>query len=125
MTFHSRSLTGAGPWVDLIEDLIDDPGHLAARASWYSLVLIVTTFTGAAVLAGVRSLLWRWRNNRLTEGARLIEIALPPNVEESSAAAWWSHLAGLASPWWKRALYGQPHLAWEFVADVKGLRVQI
>ncbi|MGI8335233.1 type IV secretory system conjugative DNA transfer family protein [Actinomadura scrupuli] len=77
------------------------------------------------MFACARSLVWRWRHSRLTPGARLVEVAVPPQVEEDSAAAWWSHLVGLTAPAWKRGLFGQPHLAFEYVADAAGIRVQI
>ncbi|MFB4317630.1 type IV secretory system conjugative DNA transfer family protein [Actinomadura sp. 21ATH] len=125
MNLPLLTLTVAGQWADLIEELVDDPARFTTRAPWYGLLLVGTALAGATVISAARSLVWRWRSGRLADGARLIEIAVPSKVEESSAAAWWSHLAGLTSPWWKRALYGQPHLAWEFVADADGLRVQV
>ncbi|MBO2451628.1 type IV secretion system DNA-binding domain-containing protein [Actinomadura barringtoniae] len=122
-------LHDAGGWQDTlvhwINQAMKDPGHLTELATKYGLAFAATTCTGAALLAGARALVWRWRNQRLPQGARLIEIALPPNVEESSAAAWWRHLMGLTAPAWKRAVFGQPHLAFELVAGAHGLRVQI
>ncbi|WP_157430718.1 type IV secretory system conjugative DNA transfer family protein [Actinomadura macra] len=73
----------------------------------------------------VRWVVWRWRNARLAPGARVIEIAVPPKVEDSSAAAWWARLIGLTLPRWKRVLYGQPHLAFEYRADHTGVRFHI
>ncbi|MBO2451664.1 type IV secretion system DNA-binding domain-containing protein [Actinomadura barringtoniae] len=102
-----------------------DPGHLTSLATEYGLAFAATACTGAALLAGARAAVWRWRSQRLTDGARLIEIALPPGVEETSAATWWRHLMGLTAPAWKRAVFGQPHLAFELVAGAHGLRVQI
>ncbi|NRQ30653.1 ATP-binding protein [Nonomuraea sp. NN258] len=77
------------------------------------------------VLVAVRAVLWRWRNARFARNARLVEIAIPPQVESGSAAAWWSQVMGLTAPRWKRCLLGQPHLAWEYVADASGVRVQL
>ncbi|GLZ16268.1 hypothetical protein Acsp04_65030 [Actinomadura sp. NBRC 104425] len=125
----SGLLPAAGGWTDhldnLIGQLIQDPTQLAERCVPYGASIVGTTFAAAAALAGARSLVWQWRHHRYTDGARLIEIAVPPKVEETSAAAWWRHLVGLAGPWWKRALFGQPHVAWEYVADADGLRVQV
>ncbi|WP_157431015.1 helicase HerA domain-containing protein [Actinomadura macra] len=73
----------------------------------------------------VRWVVWRWRNTRLAPGARVIEIAVPPKVEDSSAAAWWARPIGLTLPRWKRVLYGQPHLAFEYRADHTGVRFHI
>ncbi|MCD0450411.1 ATP-binding protein [Actinocorallia sp. API 0066] len=85
----------------------------AASASWLTAVL------------GGRFVLSRWRAVRFAEGARLVEISVPPHVETDSAAAWWSHLIGLTSPWWKRASLGQPPIGWEHVADSSGVRIQV
>ncbi|GAA3239768.1 hypothetical protein [Actinocorallia longicatena] len=84
-----------------------------------------TLLLAAGAVAGGRSVLWWWRNNRLTLGSHVIEISVPPHVEPASAAAWWSHLAGLLHPWWKRWLFGQPHLAWEYLAGEDGVKVQV
>ncbi|MEV0597565.1 helicase HerA domain-containing protein [Nonomuraea cavernae] len=75
--------------------------------------------------AAARAALWRWRNARFARNARLVEIAVPPQVEPGSAAAWWSQIMGLTAPRWKRALFGQPHLSWEYVADTSSVRVQV
>ncbi|GGU89675.1 hypothetical protein GCM10010182_00050 [Actinomadura cremea] len=80
---------------------------------------------GAGALAGVRNLLWRWRHDRLVPGARVIEVAVPPKVEPAGAAAWWAHLVGLTAPAWKRMLFGQPHVAFEYVADHDGVRFRV
>ncbi|MFV2216623.1 type IV secretory system conjugative DNA transfer family protein [Actinomadura sp. LOL_016] len=69
--------------------------------------------------------MWRWRHARLAPGARVIEVAVPPRVEDGSAAAWWSHLVGLTAPAWKRMLFGQPHVVFEYVADHDGVRFQV
>ncbi|MFB9206096.1 type IV secretory system conjugative DNA transfer family protein [Nonomuraea spiralis] len=80
---------------------------------------------GAAALSTAEAILWRWRNARFARNARLVEIAVPPQVESGSAAAWWSQVMGLTAPRWKRLLFGQPHLAWEYVADAASVRVQL
>ncbi|MEO3798328.1 DUF87 domain-containing protein [Nonomuraea sp. B10E15] len=78
-----------------------------------------------AFAVAARAVLWRWRNARFARNARLVEIAVPPQVEPGSAAAWWSQVMGLTAPRWKRALFGQPHLSWEYVADSASVRVQL
>jgi hypothetical protein len=103
----------------------DWPGHLPDLAASYGPCAAACAIGGAVVFSCIRSPVWRWRNRRLAAGARLVEVAVPPRVEEGSAAAWWSHLIGLTAPAWKRALFGQPHLALEYVAGSSGVRVQI
>ncbi|MEV3923464.1 type IV secretory system conjugative DNA transfer family protein [Actinomadura coerulea] len=52
-------------------------------------------------------------------------MAVPPKVEPASAAAWWARLIGLTHPGWKRLIFGQPHLAFEYRADHNGVRFHI
>jgi hypothetical protein len=105
--------------------LLEDPERLVASVAEYGPPLAVLSLAGAVLFTCVRSLLWRWRNRRFSVGAHLVEVAVPPHVEEGSAAAWWTHLVGLTAPAWKRAVYGQPHISWEYVADATGLRIRI
>lgn len=122
-------LSAAGGWADhldnLIGQLIQDPTQFAERCIPYGVGVTGIALAAATALAGARSLVSQWRHRRHAAGARLIEVAVPPTVEEISAAAWWRHFVGLTGPWWKRVLFGQPHVAWEYVADADGLRVQI
>lgn len=85
----------------------------------------IAVIGGVVVLIAAEAVLWRWRNARFARNARLVEIAIPPQVEPGSAAAWWSQVMGLTAPRWKRVLFGQPHLAWEYVADAHSVRVQL
>ncbi|RFS85983.1 DUF87 domain-containing protein [Actinomadura spongiicola] len=83
--------------------------------------------TGVVVLAFrvARAMLWRWQARRLEPDARLITVSVPPQVDPASAPAWWTHQTGLLVPAWKRWLFGQPHLVFEYIADAAGVRVQI
>jgi len=75
--------------------------------------------------AGTRLVL-RARHQRLmADGARLIEIQVPPSVSADSAAAFWSHLHALLRSAWRRVLDGQPHLAFEFCFDASGARIGV
>lgn len=49
------------------------------------------------------------------DGARWLNIALPPKVDPASAEALWSNLHALVRPAWKRLLYGQPHICFEYL----------
>lgn len=120
--------TGSGLY-GLLSDLGHAPHRLIAHA------IDMATGYGPAIAAGVAGaavgwtafgwVLRDWRNSRLIPGARLIEVAVPPKVEPASAAAWWGRLIGLTHPAWKRLLYGQPHLAFEYWADHNGVRFRI
>ncbi|TYB40806.1 type IV secretory system conjugative DNA transfer family protein [Actinomadura chibensis] len=109
----------------LIPELPQDPHQLSDVLARYGPGVAVGVLGGAATVAAARWVVWRWRNARLAPGARLIEIAVPPKVEDGSAVAWWTRLIGLILPPWKRVLYGQPHLALEYVADHNGVRFQV
>ncbi|MBV7706502.1 DUF87 domain-containing protein [Nocardia nova] len=58
-------------------------------------------------LAGVR-------RRRLGAGARRITVMTPPEVDSKAANALWAHLIGQLRPAWKRTLFGQPHLGFEY-----------
>ncbi|GLZ15904.1 hypothetical protein Acsp04_61390 [Actinomadura sp. NBRC 104425] len=124
MRFNPSSRSD-GPWWDLPTELLRNPERLADLAAAYGPVILASVLAAAAAATAARSLLWRWQNHRLAHGARLIEIAVPPKIEDSSAAAWWSHLVGLTAPAWKRLVFGQPHLTFEYIADHNGVRFQI
>ncbi|WP_395111300.1 type IV secretory system conjugative DNA transfer family protein [Actinomadura sp. SCN-SB] len=112
-------------WWDLLAELLRNPQQLTDLAAAHGPATCSTVLAGVAAVTAARSLLWRWQNHRLTPGARLIEVAVPPKIENDSAAAWWSHLMGLTAPAWKRLVFGQPHLTFEYVADHNGVRFQI
>ncbi|WP_223297334.1 type IV secretory system conjugative DNA transfer family protein [Catenulispora acidiphila] len=61
----------------------------------------------------------------MDDGARLIEVQVPPAVGADSAAAFWSHLHALLRPAWRRVLDGQPHLTFEFCFDASGARIGV
>ncbi|WP_084530686.1 helicase HerA domain-containing protein [Nocardia miyunensis] len=81
---------------------------LGSPAAMVSAVVLV-----AGVLAAARVLVWV-RRRRLAAHARLITVLTPPEVQVKGALTLWSHLIGQLRPAWKRALFGQPHLALEY-----------
>ncbi|WP_150236384.1 type IV secretory system conjugative DNA transfer family protein [Nocardiopsis quinghaiensis] len=104
------------------------------------ILTVITTLLGmiAAVLAplwwvpiaGVVLVVARWflvwtRHLRWARDARLVEILPPPSAELASAEAFWTQMLGLLHPVWKRALFGQPHVVWEYEADETGLRIRL
>ncbi|WP_143591588.1 helicase HerA domain-containing protein [Thermoactinospora rubra] len=111
-------------WEDLVNAVFPDLGGIGVPLR-YGPTAVAVVFGTATAWAAVRAGVWRWRHRRLCHGARLVHVAVPPSVEATSAAAWWRHLVGLAAPWWKRVLFGQPHIAFEYVADASGLRIQV
>ncbi len=70
----------------------------------------------------------RWqlrRQARLVADARTIAIAPPPHVDPAGGPALWSTLLGLIRPRWKRLIFGQPHVAFEYVFTHDGVRLQL
>lgn len=119
-----EATTGTGLY-GLLSDLGQAPHRLIDQATEYGPITALGLLGAAAAWTGFRWVLWDWRNSRLTPGARSIEVAVPPKVEPASAAAWWSRLMGLTHPAWKRLIFGQSHLAFEYQADHNGVRFHI
>lgn len=80
-----------------------------------------TVASGYALSLRVR----RWREQRLTQGARCVEILAPPSVTPRGGEVLWAQLAGLLRPWWVRLTSGQPHLAFEFLWTPTGLSLRM
>lgn len=78
-----------------------------------------------AVLLVARVVLARVRDRRLAAGARLIELAVPPELDTDGALLLWSALHDLLRPRFARLLAGQPQIAWEIFADVGGSRFRL
>ena len=70
-------------------------------------------------------MLRRARHRRLLDGARLLRVLAPPHVDPDGAAALWGNLAGLLRPRWKRRLFGQPHLCFEYLITPGGSTIRI
>ncbi|MEU8007476.1 type IV secretion system DNA-binding domain-containing protein [Catellatospora sp. NPDC049111] len=88
-----------------------------------------TALAAAPALAAgwwARARLLAWRHRRLTEGAKLVTIAVPPTVDPAGSAAFWTTAAGLLrTSGWRRLLHGTPHLAIEYVWSGRALTVHI
>lgn len=81
----------------------------------------------AIVLALVvaRTVVARVREQRLAQGARLLELAVPPEPDREGAVLLWSSLHDLLRPRVARLFGGQPQLAWEIAADQTGSRFRL
>lgn len=78
-----------------------------------------------AVALAVRFLLARLRERRLARGARLLQLAVPPELDTDGALLLWSALHDLLRPRLARLLGGQPQLAWEIAADRGGSQFRL
>jgi hypothetical protein len=74
-------------------------------------------------------LLVAWRvlasRHRRRARARRIKILPPPQVDPQGARMLWMGLHALLRPWWRRVLFGQPHLAWEITAAPEDVEVAL
>jgi len=95
--------------------------HTAAHA--VPLALGACALVAAALTA--RFLLARLREQRLARGARLLQLAVPPELEAEGALLLWSALHDLLRPRLARLLGGQPQLAWEIAADRGGSQFRL
>ena len=109
------------------------PGAETARLIHHlELVLAPLAFTvGPAVLGvvvlGALSLhvARRHQARRLSQGAHLVRILAPPDVDPYGATTLWTNLVALLRPAWRRLLGGQPHLGFEVTASDGGLAIAL
>jgi hypothetical protein len=87
----------------------------------------VAAMAGAAgVGAAVAALLIRRRREAaMCEGARLVTVLAPPEVDPAGGEALWRNLHDLLRPRWRRLLGGQPHLAFEYAWSADGLVIRV
>ncbi|HVQ91260.1 MAG TPA: hypothetical protein VMU51_09490, partial [Mycobacteriales bacterium] len=116
-----------------LTDYLRDPGaalrgigHAVTAwvVAWGPVAAPALLVLAAAVVAGRRW--WRRRRaDRLADGARVVTVVPPPEVDAAGPAALWANLVGLLRPAWRRVTTGQPHLALEYVFDPDGMRIQL
>lgn len=95
----------------------------AVRGDWPAIAGSVVPVAGSAGL-GARHLRRR-REACLHTGARVVEIACPPESAATGAAALWSNLLGLHRPRLQRLVHGQPHVAFEYLFTGSGLALRM
>ncbi|HUA96244.1 MAG TPA: hypothetical protein VMB82_12055 [Acidimicrobiales bacterium] len=92
--------------------------HVAAIAGPF--VVGMALAIGVAVAATHRA-----QGRRMSEGARLVRVLTPPDVDPQGAATLWTNLVALLRPAWRRALGSQPHLGFELTANDGGLTIAL
>jgi hypothetical protein len=109
-----------------------DPSRELARAlslvehhAAHFLPFAIALCASAAALLVTRLLLARIRERRLADGARLLQLAVPPELDLEGALLLWSALHDLLRPRLARLFGGQPQLAWEIASDNSGSRFQL
>ncbi len=108
-----------------------DPGHSLAHALTAAGQLLERHLPLLLVLVGLalallldRLMLTRVRERRLARGPRLIQVAVPPQLEPEGALLLWS-AHDLLRPRYARMLAGQPQRAWEIAGDRGGSQFRI
>ncbi|MEV0003473.1 DUF87 domain-containing protein [Micromonospora sp. NPDC050980] len=113
--------TGIMPPTDATRWLLDAAAW-AGQRPW----LLAVAATALVAFVAARNLLAAWRHRRHAEGARLVTIAPPPEVDPHSAAALWANLAGTLTPSRRRRLrYGSPHVVWQYTWSGRRLLISV
>jgi predicted ATPase len=121
----------AEPDGPLVRVLIDPSGALgrgidAAGEVLASLAPLGVGMAAAAVAAVPVSIAVRARRRAaLAEGARVVTVLAPPEVDPAGGEALWRNLHDLLRPRWRRLLSGQPHLGFEYAWTADGLSLRI
>src|SRR6266496_802740 len=120
---HQRPRHPDSPLVRLLRDPAGQLHHLLALIQ-HALAQALPYLAAIAGLALALTLaLWllrRQRARRLAEGARLVRIAVPPELDPQAAGVLWKSLHDLLRPPLARLIQGQPHISWEIAADRAG-----
>jgi hypothetical protein len=95
--------------------------HLGALAAHLGVTAGPAVVAAWVVVAVTVAVVRRRQAGRLADGARLVQVLAPPDVDPQGAATLWTNLVALLRPAWRRALGGQPHLAFELTANDAGL----
>jgi hypothetical protein len=115
----------------LVRFLRNPPHELARGLALFThtlshLLPVALAVVASAIAALVaRDVLSRLRDARRAQGARLLELAVPPELDPDGALLLWSSLHDLLRPRMARLFAGQPQLAWEIAADERGSRFRI
>ena len=102
--------------------LLHHLAHVAAH-----LALTAGPPAAAVALAGliVVTVCRRVQSRRMGDGARLVKILTPPDVDPQGAATLWTNLVALLRPAWRRLLGGQPHIGFELASTDGGLTIAL
>src|SRR5438045_4931853 len=99
--------------------------HLAGWLPSWPWLAGIALLAVAASVAGYTRLLG-WQHRLLVQHARQVEIVPPPEVDPASAGQFWATVYGtLHRVWWRRLLYGTPHLAYEYRWTGRALTITI
>ncbi|GLZ79599.1 hypothetical protein Afil01_44060 [Actinorhabdospora filicis] len=97
--------------------------HLPPTALLVALAVAAAT----AVVMAVAARAW-WRRHlagRHAGGGVVLHVQAPPEVEPDGAIGFFQLVAVAAVPWWKRLIYGQPHIAFEYAWNGPALDIRV
>jgi hypothetical protein len=102
---------------------LDHAAYAAAVRDWPQ--LSTTAAVAAYVTTAAVGRVHRHRRDRLLTGARVLEIACPPESCPAGAVTLWGNLLGLHRPRLARLMHGQPHVAFEYVFTGREMAVRM
>jgi hypothetical protein len=118
----------SGPLVRVLTDpagslhrALDAAAHLAHAAVPWVVGGLGVVVVGAAFVA----VMGRRQRARLRDGARVVIVLAPPEVDPAGGEALWRNLHDLLRPRWRRLLAGQPYLGFEYRWSNEGLRIAL
>jgi hypothetical protein len=99
-------------------------GYIAHALAGGAQLLLPAALCVLAAIVGV--LLVRWvHQHGFAREARLVQIGVPPDVNELGGQLLWAALHDLLRPPTLRLLLGQPHLSWEIAASETGTTFRV
>jgi hypothetical protein len=134
ITDPSTAVPAGASWARAADPApLPDPADLLNRA-WQAGQHLVTAapnlpvLAAAAVFLAVVAATVAGRvvdSGRRQAGARLLAVRPPAAVDAAGGEVLWRTMLGLHRPVWRRALFGQPHVAVELSADADGPRLAV
>ncbi|OBA53670.1 MULTISPECIES: type IV secretory system conjugative DNA transfer family protein [Mycobacteriales] len=127
----SQSSSSADAPGGRIGGLLTDPGphltHLIALAEHHAIPAAVAVVAAVAAVVALTGWVRRRRERGWADGARQVEIMVPPQVQPDSAQMFWEHLHGaLARTRWQRLWSGQHLLGFEYrIAPDEGAVIRL
>lgn len=113
-------------WLNRLDELPTALGTLVTGlAASYGFALAVAVPLTVIMLIATRHVLTWVRQRKWRRRARLVEILPPPQSDLAGAEDLWRQMLGTLRPLWKRLLFGQPHLVWEYAMSVHGLKIRM
>lgn len=86
---------------------------------------VISLLAAACLTVTATMVVRRVHERRMVLGGRFITVVAPPAADPAGAEVLWSNLVALLRPWWRRLLFGQPHLTFEYRWSVEGLHIGV